>query len=96
MIQGYTHQNSGSKGGWTSDLDSRSSECGEPFARAPICGNEVSLCSYTCVVAHDQRAAYLPKESKLSGTEAADRETGGSMLSVTGLIGSITFVTSPT
>lgn len=25
MVQGYTQQDSGSKGGWTSDLDSRSS-----------------------------------------------------------------------
>ena len=85
MVQGYTQQDSGSKGGWTSGLDSRSPECGKPFARASICGNEVSSCSYTCGVAHDQWAAYLPEESKLSGTEAADRETGGSMLSVTGL-----------
>ena len=29
--------------------------------------------------------AYLPKEPKLSGAEATDRETGGSMLSVTGI-----------
>ena len=43
------------------------------------------MCSYTCGVAHVQWTASLSEESKLSGVEAADRETGGPMLNVTGL-----------
>ena len=78
-------QDSGSKGGWTSDLDSRRAEGGKPFAGTIIYRNEILLCSYTCGVAHDQWAASLSEESKLSRIEATDRETGGSMLNVTGL-----------
>ena len=85
MVQGYTQQNSGSKGGWTSYLDSRRAEGGKPFSGTIIYRNEVLLCSYTCGVAHDQWTASLSKESKLSRIEATDRETGGSMLNVTGL-----------
>ena len=96
MVQGYTQQDSGSKGGWISDLDSRRAEGGKPFAGTTIYRNEVLLCSYTCGVAHDQWTASLSEEFKLSRIEATDRETGGSMLSVTGLNSSITFVTLPT
>ena len=85
MVQGYTQQNSGSKGGWTSYLDSRRAEGGKPFLGTIIYRNEVLLCSYTCGVAHDQWTASLSEESKLSRIEATDRETGGSMLNVTGL-----------
>ena len=38
-----------------------------------------------CGVANDQRIACFPKEPKLSGVEATDREVGGPMLNVTGL-----------
>ena len=82
MVQGYTQQDSGSKGGWTSSLDSRRAECGKSSTRTTIYRNEVFLCSYTCGVAHDQWTASLPEKSKLSRAEATDRETGGSMLSV--------------
>ena len=85
MVQGYTQQDSGSKGGWTSCLDSRRAECGKLSTRTTIYRNEVFLCSYTCGVAHDQWPASLPEKSKLSRIEAPDRETGGSMLSVTGI-----------
>ena len=85
MVQGYTQQDSGSKGGWASYLASRRAEGGKPFSGTIIYRNEVLLCSYTCGVAHVQWTASLSEESKLSGVEAADRETGGPMLSVTGL-----------
>ena len=85
MVQGYTQQDSGSKGGWTSSLDSRRAECGKSSTRTTIYRNEVFLYSYTCGVAHDQWTASLPEKSKLSRIEAPDRETGGSMLSVTGI-----------
>ena len=80
MVQGYTQQDSGSKGGWSSNPSSRRVETG-----TSIYCNEAFLCSYPRGAANDQWAAYLPKEPKLSGVEAADRETGGSMLSVTGI-----------
>ena len=85
MVQGYTQQDCGGKSGWTSYLGSRRAEAGMPFSRTNFYSNEAFWCSYSCGVANDQWAAYLPKEPKLSGVEAADRETGGSMLSVTGL-----------
>ena len=59
MVQGYTQQDSGSKGGWTSSLDSRRAECGKSSARTTIYRNEVFLCSYTCGCANDQWAAYI-------------------------------------
>ena len=43
------------------------------------------MCSFPCGVTDDQRITYLPKEPKLSGVEATDREVGGPMLNVTGL-----------
>ena len=85
MVQGYTQQDRGSKGGWTSSLDSRRAECGKSSTRTTIYRNEVFLCSHPCGVAHDQWTASLPEKSKLSRIEAPDRETGGPMLSVTGL-----------
>lgn len=85
MVQGYTQQDCGGKSGWTSYLGSRRAEAGMPFSRTIFYSNEAFLCSYSCGVANDQWAACLPEESKLSGVEAADRETGGPMLSVTGL-----------
>lgn len=84
MVQGYTQQNSGSEGGWTFFLGSRTAEERSPSAGTTESWSNISR-SYSCGVANDQWAAYLPKEPKLSGVEAADRETGGSMLSVTGL-----------
>lgn len=80
MVQGYTQQDSGSKGGWSSNLSSRRVETG-----TSIYYNEVFLCSYTRRVANDQWIAHLSEESKLSRVEATDRETGGIMLSVTGI-----------
>lgn len=80
MVQGYTQQDSGSKGGWSSNLSSGRVETG-----TSIYCNEVFLCSYTRRVANDQWIAHLSEESKLSRVEATDRETGGIMLSVTGI-----------
>ena len=85
MVQGYTQQDSGSKGGWASNLDSRRADGGKPFSGTIIYRNEAFRCSYSCGVANDQWPAYLPEEPKLSRAEATDRETGGAMLSVTGI-----------
>lgn len=85
MVQGYTQQDRGSRSGWASNLGSRRVKEGKPFSGTIIYRNEVLLCSYTCGVAHDQWTASLSEESKLSRIEATDRETGGAMLSVTGL-----------
>ena len=85
MVQGYTQQDSGSKGEWASNLVSGRAEAGKPFSGTIIYRDEVLLCSYTCGVANDQWPAYLPEEPKLSRAEATDRETGGAMLSVTGI-----------
>lgn len=85
MVQGYTQQDRGSKGGWASNLGSGRAEAGKPFPRTNFYSNEAFRCSYTCGVAHDQWTASLPEKSKLSRIEAPDRETGGPMLSVTGL-----------
>ena len=85
MVQGYTQQDCGSKSGWSSYLGSGISEEGNPFSRTIFYSNEAFRCSYPRGVANDQWAAYLPEESKLSRVEATDRETGGPMLSVTGI-----------
>ena len=85
MVQGYTQQDCGSKGGWASNLGSGRAEAGKPFPRTIFYSNEAFRCSYTCGVAHDQWTASLPEKSKLSRIEAPDRETRGPMLSVTGL-----------
>ena len=85
MVQGYTQQDRGSKSGWASNLVSGRAEAGKPFPRTIFYSNEAFRCSYTCGVAHDQWTASLPEKSKLSRIEAPDRETGGPMLSVTGL-----------
>ena len=85
MVQGYTQQDCGGKSGWASYLGSRRVKEGKPFSGTIIYRNEVLLCSYTCGVAHDQWTASLSEESKLSRIEATDRETGVSMLNVTGL-----------
>ena len=84
MVQGYTQQNSGSEGGWAFLLSSRTAEEGTSSAGTTESRSYISR-SYTCGASYDQWSACLPEESKLSGVEAADRETGGSMLSVTGL-----------
>lgn len=84
MVQGYTRQDSGSKGGWHSLFCPSTGEKG----RSPsgtFKGENVILRSYTCGVAHDEWVAYFPKEPRLLGPEAADREVGGPMLSVTGI-----------
>ncbi len=84
MVQGHTQQNSGSKGGWYAFLSSRGTEEGGTSTRVTECQCGIRS-SYTCGVAHDQWTSCVPKEPKLSGAEAIDREIGGSMLSVTGL-----------
>lgn len=84
MVQGYTQQNSGSEGGWTFFLGSRTAEERSPSAGTTESRSNISR-SYTCGASYDQWSACLPEESKLSGVEAADREAGGAMLSVTGL-----------
>lgn len=48
-------------------------------------GEKSSCVRIPCGVANDQRIACFPKEPKLSGVEATDREVGGPMLNVTGL-----------
>ena len=85
MVQGYTQQDCGGKSGWTSNLGSRRAEAGMPFSRTIFYSNEAFWCSYSCGVAYDQWAAYLPEEPKLSRVETTYREIGGSMLSVTGI-----------
>ena len=85
MVQGYTQQDRGSKGGRVSYLGSGRAEEGKPFPRTIFYSNEAFRCSYSRGVAIDQWAAYLPEEPKLSRAEATDRETGRSMLSVTGI-----------
>ena len=85
MVQGYTQQDCGSKSGWASNLVSGRAEAGKPFPRTIFYSNEAFRCSYSRGVANDQWAAYLPEEPKLSRVEATDRETGGAMLSVTGI-----------
>ena len=59
MVQGYPQQDSESKGGWTSYLASRRTECGKLFAGTSICRNEVLLCSYTRGVAYNEKLASL-------------------------------------
>ena len=85
MVQGYTQQNSGSEGGWTSYLGSGRAEAGKRFPRTIFYSNESFWYSYPRGVANDQWTAYLSEEPKLSRTEASDREAGGVMLSVTGI-----------
>lgn len=85
MVQGYAQPNSGSKGERASYLGSGRAEAGNSFSGTIFYSNEAFRCSYSRGVVNDQWAACLLKEHKLSGVEAADRETGGSMLSVTGL-----------
>ena len=85
MVQGYTQQDRGSKGGWTSYLGSGRAEAENLFSGTIYYSNEAFWCSYSRGVANDQWPAYLPEEPKLSRAEATDRETGGAMLSVTGI-----------
>lgn len=75
MVQGYTRQNSGSKGGRASCLGSGRAEAGNSFSVTTFYNNEAFQCSYSRGVANDQWAAYLPEKPKLLGVEAADRET---------------------
>ena len=84
MVQGYTQQNSGSKGGRYASFGSRRVEKG----RAPSGTSKSGFCisrPYPCGVTNDQWIAYITEEPKLSGVENVDREVGGSMLSVTGI-----------
>ena len=84
MVQGYTQQDSGSEGGRYAILCSKRTEEGEKPSGVTECQCDIHS-SYTCGVANDQWATYLPEEPKLSRAEATDRETGGSMLNVTGI-----------
>ena len=83
MVQGYTHQASGNKGGWPSILVSRKAEGGKAFTRTIIDGSKDFFRSYTRGVARDQWSSYNPEECKLSVAEGSDREVGELMLSVT-------------
>ena len=85
MVQGYIQQDRGSKSVWASSFGSIRAEGGKPFPRTIFYSNEVFWCSHSRRVANDQWAAYLPEEPKLSRADVTDRETGGSMLSVTGI-----------
>ena len=82
MVQGYTQQNSGSKGGWYSFFCPRTAEEGQSPA-GTFKAENVLLSSHTCGIAHDQWVAYFSEEPKLLGSETTDREVGGLMLSVT-------------
>ena len=84
MVQGYTWQDSGSEGGWYAFLSSKRIEEGRTPAGPPESQYGIHS-SYPCGVAYDQRFTYISKEPKLSGVETVDRETGGLMLSVTGI-----------
>lgn len=84
MVQGYAQQNSGSEGGWTFFLGSRTAEERSPSAGTTESRFYISR-PYTCGASYDQWSVCFPEEFKLSGVEAADREAGGPMLSVTGL-----------
>ena len=66
MVQGYTQQDSGSKGGWASYLGSGRAEAGKPFPITIFYSNEAFRCSYSRRVANEQWTAYLPEEPKLS------------------------------
>lgn len=83
MVQRHTQENSGGEGGWSSQ--SIGTKC-VPVPSDCQC-TTVGICpsSYTCGAAHDERPSHLSKEPKLSGAEATGGETGGSMLSVTGI-----------
>ena len=85
MVQGYTQQDCGGKSRWASYLGSRRVKEGKLFSRTIFYSNEAFLCSYPRGVANDQWTADLPEEPKLSRAEATDRETIGSMLSVTSI-----------
>ena len=84
MVQGYTQQDCGGKSGWTFFLGSRTAEERSPSAGTTESWSNISR-SYTCGASYDQWSACFPEKPKLSGVKAADRETGGSMLSVTGI-----------
>lgn len=84
MIQGYTQQDRRSESGWYSFFSQGTSQAGKSPAGTSN-AKDVIPSPYTCGVAYDQWTSYIPKEPKLSGAEAFDREVGGSMLSVTGL-----------
>lgn len=85
MVQGYTQQDSRSKGGRASNPGSGRTEAGKLFSGTSFYSNEAFWCSYSRGVANDQWATYIPEKPKLSRAEATDRETGGAMLSVTGI-----------
>ena len=54
MVQRYTQQDRGSKGGWASNLGSGRAETGRPFSGTIFYSNEAFLCSYSRGVANDQ------------------------------------------
>ena len=86
MVQGYMRQDNGGKGGWYSFPRLR--KAAEEKCQA---GSDWDVSSrlygtHTCGDTYDQQNPYLPEESELSsGTEKTDRETGWSILSVTGI-----------
>lgn len=59
MVQGYTQQDCGSKGGWTSYLGSGRAEAGNLFSRTIYYSNETFWCSCPRGVTNDQWSAYL-------------------------------------
>lgn len=54
MVQGYTQQDRGSKGGWTSYLGSGRAEAENLFSGTIYYSNEAFWCSYSRGVANDQ------------------------------------------
>ena len=83
MVQGHTQEDSRGKGGWHAfghgDLTLSS-------GRSPgICTGIFFPCPYIGGDTHEQWASYQPEEPNLPRTYKVGRETGGPMLSVTGL-----------
>ena len=82
MVQGYTQTNSGSASGWQASPSRATvskSVRGEESAGREIFG------SYPCGDSYDEWLAPFTEEPKLSGAEVTGGETGGAMLSVTGI-----------
>lgn len=62
MVQGYTQQDRGSKGGRASYPGLGRAEAGNPFSGTIFYSNEAFWCSYPRGVANDQWTAYLPEQ----------------------------------
>ena len=82
MVQGYTQTNSGSASGW--QAGPVRANTGNFTRRERLFQREIFR-PHSCGDSHDEWLAPFTEEPKLSRTETSGRETGGSMLSVTGI-----------